>query len=376
MPLIPWRARPRRAAILSLWSVLLASGPAGGTPLGAQPPVTPPPPPRIAPLGTCRLAGGAVVSECRVAYRTFGKLAAARDNVVLIPTFFAGRSEDHLFMLATYVDTTRYHVVIADALADGHSSSPSNTRGGDTLFAALTIGDMVATQHRLLTEHLAIHHLRAVVGISMGGFEAFEWAVRFPDFADAVVPIVATPRVPTHDRLNYTLARRVVEDGRGADVDSTWRHASRWEALFMRTPRFLNDSGEVHLARSIEELAGAYRAAGWSPADYAAQLRAIAAHDVAARFGGDLTRAAAAVRARLLVVASPDDRMVDPAPGVAFARRVGAETLVAPSSCGHAVFWCEAERLGDAVRAFVARAPALPPRAATGGGAAGAPTTP
>jgi homoserine O-acetyltransferase len=270
-------------------------------------------------------------------------------------------------MLGAYVDTTRHHVVIVDALADGHSSSPSNTPGGEALFGALTIGDMVETQHRLLTEHLGVRHLRAVVGISMGGFEAFEWAVRYPDFADAVVPIVGTPRVPTHDRLNYTLARRVVEDARRADPDSTWRHASRWEALFMRTPRFLNDSGEAHLARSIEELAGAYRGAGWSPADYAAQLAAIGAHDVSLRFGGDLARAAAAVRARVLVVVSPDDRMVDPAPAAAFARLAGAETLEAPSVCGHAVFWCEAERLGRAVRAFVERTPPLAPRAAVGG---------
>src|SRR5688500_2177560 len=172
MPLMPRRAR--RAVHPSLASALFAIAHALTPPLGAQPPVTPLPPPRVAALGACRLASGAAVPDCRVAYRTFGRLAAARDNVVLVPTFFAGRSEDHLFMLGAYVDTTRYHVVIADALADGHSSSPSNTPGGDALFARLTVGDMVETQHRLLTEHLGVRHLRAVVGISMGGFAAFE----------------------------------------------------------------------------------------------------------------------------------------------------------------------------------------------------------
>jgi homoserine acetyltransferase len=160
------------------------------------------------------------------------------------------------------------------------------------------------------------------------------------------------------------MARRIAEDGRrpGADADSAWVQASRWEATFMRTSRLVNDSGHAHLGRAVGELAAAYRASAWSLADYAAQLGAMGAHDVSAPFGGDLAPAAAAVRARLLVVWSPDDRIVDPAPAAAFARLARADTLVAPSRCGHAVFWCEAGRVGELVRAFVARAPAVATR--------------
>ena len=79
-----------------------------------------------------------------------------------------------------YVDTTRHHVIIIDALADGHSSSPSNSAVGAVAFAGLTIGDMVEVQHRFLTEHLGLQHARAIVGISMGGFQVFEWAIRYP----------------------------------------------------------------------------------------------------------------------------------------------------------------------------------------------------
>jgi homoserine O-acetyltransferase len=317
----------------------------------------------VAALGTCPLPSGGTIPDCRVAFRTFGRLTPARDNVVLIPTFFAGRSEDHRFMLGTYVDTTRHHVVIVDALADGHSSSPSNTPGAGAAFHALTIADMVAVQHRFLTTHLGIRHLRAVVGISMGGFQALEWAVRHPDYMDAVVPIVGSPRATPYDRLVYAMGQRIAEDGArpGANADSAWLQASRWEAAFMRTARFVNDWGDAHLARSVGELAGAYRAS-WSFADYAAQLRAVGTHDVAAAHGGDMARAAAAVRARLLVVWSPDDRMVDPGPAAAFARLARADTLAVPSGCGHAVFWCEPERIGRVVRAFVDRAPAVAAR--------------
>jgi hypothetical protein len=79
----------------------------------------PAPAPTVARLGSCRLASGATIPTAAWRTRAYGPLNAARDNVVLVPTFFAGRSEDHAFMLGTYVDTTRYHVVIVDALADG-----------------------------------------------------------------------------------------------------------------------------------------------------------------------------------------------------------------------------------------------------------------
>ena len=316
--------------------------------------------PRVADLGTCRLASGATIPDCRVAYRAFGRLSAARDNVILVPTFFAGRSEDHRFMLGTYVDTTRYHVVIVDALADGHSSSPSNSAAGDAAFVALTIGDMVDVQHRLLTEQLGIRRVRAVIGISMGGFQAFEWAVRHPDFMDAVVPVVGTPRRTTYDGLVYATMRRAVEDARepGAATDSAWTQASRVENLFMRTRRFVNDSGPARLSQDVASYADGYRAS-WSTADYAAQVRALESHDIAARFGGDMQRAARAVKARMLVVWSPDDGMVSPEPAAAFAKLAGAEALEVPSACGHSVFWCEAEELGRQVRAFIDREAAV-----------------
>jgi homoserine O-acetyltransferase len=333
----------------------------GGSAARAQPPAPAPPPappPAVAALGACRLEGGGVLPDCRVAYRTYGRLDADRGNVVLVPTFFAGRSEDHAFMLGTYVDTTRFHVVVADALADGRSSSPSNTAGAArAAFAALTVGDMVEAHRRLLVERLGVRRLRAVVGISMGGFQAFEWAVRHPTFAEAVVPIVGTPRPTPYDRLLYaTIAGGAELAARaGAPADAAWEQASRLEGLVMRTPAALQDSGSAWVARDVAALARAYREQGWSLDDYAAQMGALSRFDVAARAGGDLAAAARTVRARLLVVYAPEDRMVSPAPAAEFARLAGGEALAVSSACGHAVFWCEGARVGAAVRAFLAR---------------------
>jgi homoserine O-acetyltransferase len=339
------------------WLLPIAFATVAAVPLFAQSKGLPGP--RQVSLGTCRLSTGAAIAPCRVAYRTYGRLSPARDNVILIPTFFAGRSEDHLFMLGTYVDTSRYHVVIVDALADGYSASPSNTTTGRSMFEGVTIGDMVDVQHRLLTEHLGVRGVRAIVGISMGGFQTLEWAVRYPTFMDAVVPIVATPRPTSYDRLIYDTWRRSAEalDNPAVDTDSAWMQASRLEALFMRTPGLVNDSSDAVLSHSVREMAAAYRNQSWSLSDYAAQLRAVATHDVSARFGGDMSRAAAAIRARILMVWSPDDMLVDHRPTAAFAHLVRADTLAVPSSCGHSVFWCESERIGAAVRTFIDRIP-------------------
>ncbi len=60
-------------------------------------------PPTVVSLGTCHLAGGATIQDCRIAYRVFGRLNAARTNAVLVPTWLLGRSEDWLPLLGRVV---------------------------------------------------------------------------------------------------------------------------------------------------------------------------------------------------------------------------------------------------------------------------------
>ena len=64
-----------------------------------------------------------------------------------------------------------------------------------------TIADMVNAEHRLLTDVLHLNGLHAVVGISMGGMQVFEWSVRYPDFAKRFVAIVGTPKLSPYDEL-------------------------------------------------------------------------------------------------------------------------------------------------------------------------------
>jgi homoserine O-acetyltransferase/O-succinyltransferase len=316
-------------------------------------------PPAVASLGTCRLESGASIPNCRVAYRVFGRLDESRSNAVLIPTWLRGRSEDWISLLGRdgLVDTTRYFAIVVDAFANGRSSSPSNTpRASQPAFRDLTIGDMVESQYRLLTERLQVPRLHAVVGISMGGVQAFEWAVRYPTFARFVIPIVGSPRLAPFDRVLWTTILHDIETGRlaGFPDDSIWIQVARIQTLVGQTPMQVNRSSVAEVEKQIADEARA-SPGSWELDDYVAQLRAIRRHDISARFGSDLSEAAKAVRARMLVVYSWDDHVVTADPAAAFARLARADTLSVPSPCGHVFIFCEKPRVSAAVRDFLAR---------------------
>jgi len=255
-----------------------------------------------------------------------------------------------------WVDTTRFFTIVVDAFANGRSSSPSNTAGGRAAFLDLTIADMVDAQHRLVVEVLKLPRLHAVLGISMGGMQAFEWAVRYPDYVDAVVPIVGSPQGEAFDRTRTSALISLVENGRahGVPDDSLWTQVSLLSELFLRTPRAVNKAGFAAATADVAQSAKALSAT-WSLEDFVSQVRAGRRQDVAANFGGDLARAAAQVRSRMLIIYSWDDHSVSAESAAVFARYVRADTLSVASPCGHLATACEGARITPVVREFLAR---------------------
>ena len=197
---------------------------------------------QVAELGDFQLASGAVIRDARIGYRTAGDLNADRSNAVLFPTWFTGTSEDLFTSDAVgAVDTSRFFLITVDALANGTSSSPSNSaRQPKGEFPRLTIGDMVRSQHQLLTEVLGITHLHAVLGISMGGMQTYEWVTAYPDFMHRAVPIVGSPRLGSYDLLLWTAELSALEQAQRCDCDATaaLELAGMISQLALQTPAF------------------------------------------------------------------------------------------------------------------------------------------
>ena len=306
---------------------------------------------------TCPLESGEAIRDCQVAYRTFGALNSQRNNAVLIGTWFFGRSDDWASLLGPsgYVDTTRFYTVVVDAFGDGLSSSPSNSREQPgSAFPRFTIADLVEAQHRLVVEQLRLPSLHAVVGYSMGGMQAFEWAVRYPSFARFVVPMMGTPLLAAYDRLLWSAELAAIERGlrNRAPSDSILLDVTRIDDLAVSTPGRINetppDSLAARLAREVAEALPRFEAH-----DLASQLRAMLAHDVTVHFGGSLSRAGGQVRARMLVVFSPDDHMVTRSTIPEFAVAARADTLALPSPCGHVALFCSRAAAAARVRIFL-----------------------
>jgi len=156
----------------------------------------------FAELGTCPTVRGEVVLDCRIGYRTFGRLNERKDNAVLVPSWHGGRSETMIFILGDggWVDTTRHFAILMDKLGNGVSTSPSNSRSQPgSAFPRLTMGDLVTAERRAVVEHLGIRRLHAVIGWSMGGMQAIEWALRFPDVVGRAISVAGTPRMGNYE---------------------------------------------------------------------------------------------------------------------------------------------------------------------------------
>ncbi|HXE56549.1 MAG TPA: alpha/beta fold hydrolase [Gemmatimonadales bacterium] len=336
--------RSRRAAVAALLLLLPAAARAQDGGPGAV---------AAADLGSCPTAVGEAVRPCRLAYRTFGRLNAARDNAVLVPTWYGGRSETMTFLLGAdaWIDTTRYFAILVDGLGFGVSSSPSTSEAQPgRRFPRLTLEDMVDAQRRLVTERLSIRRLHAVVGWSMGGMQALAWGLRYPELVDRVVSVAGTPRMGTSEMYWVRASLALLELAERARLPRdtlALRLAELWHTVATTPAR------ENALPRdSVDAALGREAAVDWAPfdpEDNRLQLEALARFDAFR----ELERSGWARRAsrpRLVLLYVPEDHVTTPESFRTFARLAGAETVELPSACGHLAPVCEAGAVGERVR--------------------------
>ncbi len=182
------------------------------------------------------LDSGAALAPVEVAYETYGALNASRTNAILILHAFSGDAHaafesaesgqpgwwDNVIGPGKAFDTDRYFVICSNVLGGCRGTTGPGSINPATgcpyamTFPVITIGDMVRLQ-KMLVERLGIERLLAVAGGSMGGMQALEWAVSYPDSVVTAIPIAATSRHSAQQIAFNEVGRQAIM------ADADWR---------------------------------------------------------------------------------------------------------------------------------------------------------
>lgn len=153
--------------------------------------------------GNVVLQSGATIRNCKLAYKTFGTLNAAKDNAIVYPTWYSGQHQDNEWLvgLGMALDPAKYFIIIPDMLGNGLSSSPSNTPEpyNGPRFPQITAYDNVMVQHKLVTGKFGITTLPLVTGWSMGALQTFHWGAMFPGMVQRIAPFCGSAKCSRHN---------------------------------------------------------------------------------------------------------------------------------------------------------------------------------
>jgi homoserine O-acetyltransferase/O-succinyltransferase len=315
---------------------------------------------QFADLGDFKLESGATIRNCRLGYRTFGQMDSTKSNVIVFPTWFTGTSKELIEEIGPkgLIDSSRFFVVAIDALGDGVSSSPSNSKDQPHMsFPKFSIRDMVESEHELMTKIFHLNHVKAVMGISMGGMQTFQWMVSYPGYMDYAVPIVGSPKLAPYDIALWTAENDAIR------IDPTWKNGDYTEQparllLFDISNLVESSPARFNEENTREKLDSARADASknndvFDANNHIMQSEAMMGLDVSRAFGGSMQEAAAAVKAKVLIVVGVSDHMVTPGPALEFARLLHAQVLELQNNCGHGAPGCERERVAAEIARFL-----------------------
>ena len=273
-------------------------------------------------LGDLPLACGRTLEQAQIRYLVIGEPNADRSNLILVPTAYGYRPEQHAWLADTILDPQQYCIVIAGMFGNGSSSSPSH--GGMGLAEQGWIvqhSDNIAAQMRLLEVEFQAERLALVYGWSMGAQQAYQWAVSHPHWVERLCCICGTSRTTPHNRLFLLSLRQALTADRhwtGAGFSQEPLEGLRTYALI-----YASWAASQPFFKTIYEPIAEHVEQQWlphyrrhDPRDLIAMLDTWLAHDVAG--GGDLALALARIQARTAVVACnrdlyfpPEDLAVD-----------------------------------------------------------------
>lgn len=307
-------------------------------------------------IGNFKLQNGSEILNCKIGYRTLGKLNSDKSNVILVPTWFGGISADLVSFLKStnIVDTTKYFIICVDALGDGISSSPSNSDSQHlSAFPLFSVKDMVNSQYIILTKFLKINHLYAVFGGSMGGMQTFQWMISYPDFMGKAVPYVGSPKLTSSDKMLFEVELSAINEGRKCDLPDSviLKTVDVIQTMAVRSPHYYTrklspDSLKVYLSNADKSLARRFNSYDW-----ASQIHAMEVHDVA--IDGSMRKAAEQIKAKVFIIVSKQDHIVNPEPALSFSKLINAKVFEFDNDCGHLAPGCEMDKFVNIVRSFL-----------------------
>lgn len=348
------------------------------------------------------LESGAALAPITIAYEQYGELNAARDNAVLIAHALSGDAHvagglsgeqrrpgwwDGMVGPGKPFDTSRYCVICSNVLGGCKGSTgPSSINPATDLpygsdFPVITVGDIVAAQARLL-DRLEIDTLVAVVGGSMGGFQALEWAARFPERVRGVAPLATSAR-STAQMLawNAIMRRAIMSDprwrgghyyGHEAPTDGlavarmighiTYLSEPSLERKFGRNLQYAQQPaftlGPEYAVESYLDYQGDSFNARFDANSYLYILKAMDYFDLAASYGS-LEAALGRADARWLLLSFTSDWLYPSAEAELIAQALSraqrpVEHHVIASDLGHDAFLLEEDKVGPPLAAFLA----------------------
>ncbi|GAA1307061.1 MAG: homoserine O-acetyltransferase MetX [Brachybacterium tyrofermentans] len=338
---------------------------------------------RFASIGSLELESGTVLEDVTMAYETWGTLDADGGNAILVLHALTGDSHvrggvsdahpspgwwEDVVGPGLPIDTERWFVIAPNILggcqgSTGPSSPAPDGRAWGSRFPVLTVRDQVAAERRL-RDQLGIERWGLVIGGSMGGMRAVEWAVSHPEEVERLAVIASSARA-TADQIAWNSAQsaaiRVDPEFRGGDyydvvggqgpqlglgiarriAHTTYRTATELEARFGNRPQEGEDPfdgvGRHQITSYLDHHAGKL-SRRFDANSYLVLAHSMSTHDVGRDRGG-VPAALSRVSARTLVVAIDSDRLFPPALVAEMAEHIPRSTWqVAQSEIGHDAF--------------------------------------
>ena len=327
------------------------------------------------------LENGRLLPELTLAYETYGRLAADGRNAILITHGFTashhaagkyGESDaqpgfwDGLIGPGKTIDTDRYFVVSSNMLGSSYGSTaprsvdPATGKPYGPEFPVITLRDIVTAQKALL-DSLGVRHLVAVAGPSFGGYQAFQWAVTFPDHMRGIVPVVSAPKGAGGEAAVRSLIAQLARDPNwngGRYYDGGGLAATLAAMRFATLQRYgYNEALAASFPDPTARQAEMRRLAEtWARRFDANSL--VTLRRASVRF--DAERDFGKIRAKVLYVLSRTDKLFPPsiAPDVLAklaAARVDARYVEIDTDFGHTASGREWAKWAPALRDFLAR---------------------